>query len=53
MENLGKGAADTAGTASDEDGVASETHRSFPLQDVLRIVSSRLMGKRRCFSFQV
>jgi hypothetical protein len=38
MENLGEGAADTAGTASDEDGVASETHRSFPLQDVLRIV---------------
>jgi hypothetical protein len=31
MESLGKGAADTAGAASDEDGVASETHRSFLL----------------------
>jgi len=38
MENLGEGAADTARTASDEDGVASEMHRFFPLQDVLRIV---------------
>jgi len=31
MENLGKGAADTTCTASDEDDVASEMHRSFPL----------------------
>lgn len=38
MESLGKGAPNTAGTAGDEDGVASEIHGSFLLQDVLRIV---------------